>query len=66
MSAPETNVDKQARRHRPALWGMAVAVAVGMIAFLMNIAFSVDAEDETIVDDAADAIVEQPPATTGG
>ncbi|MBS0123576.1 hypothetical protein [Thetidibacter halocola] len=28
MSAPDTNLDKQTRRHRPALAGIALAVAV--------------------------------------
>lgn len=32
MSAPNTNIDKQTRRHRPALWGIG---AVGGLAALL-------------------------------
>ena len=31
MSAPDTNVEKQTRRHRPSLGGIAFAVAVAAI-----------------------------------
>ena len=30
MSAPDTNTERQAKRHRPALVGMAVAVLVAL------------------------------------
>ena len=41
MSAPKTNVKKQSRRHRPAIWGMAlggVFVAIIFLAYLANLA----------------------------
>ncbi|MCE8008597.1 hypothetical protein [Aestuariivita sp.] len=28
MSAPDTNLDKQARRHGPPLWAMALAISL--------------------------------------
>ena len=31
MSAPDTNIDKQEKRHRPSLLGIGVAVAVGLL-----------------------------------
>ena len=40
MSAEDTNVDKQAKQHRPALWGMAFAVGVAgvlLVAFLFSV-----------------------------
>ncbi|MCR9156518.1 MAG: hypothetical protein NXH80_04660 [Rhodobacteraceae bacterium] len=41
MSAPSTNIDKQTKRHRPAIWGMiavAVFVAILFFAYLANLA----------------------------
>lgn len=32
MSAPDTNVEKQKSRHRPALWGIGAAVALAILA----------------------------------
>lgn len=37
MSAPSTNTKKQARRHKPALIGIAVAVILGGVFFLLNL-----------------------------
>lgn len=31
MSAPQTNVEKQARSHRSVIWGIAIAVAFGLL-----------------------------------
>lgn len=42
MSAPKTNVEKQTRRHRPALIGIAVAVVLGVLFFLLNVNSAVD------------------------
>ena len=42
MSAPDTNLEKQRRRHRPALWGMwagLVFASVLLLAFLLWVAF---------------------------
>lgn len=44
MSAPETNVKKQARRHRPALIGIALAVVFGVLFFLFDVGSAVDDE----------------------
>ena len=41
MSAPSTNVEKQAKRHRPAIWGITAAggfAAVLFLAYLANLA----------------------------
>jgi len=41
MSAPETNVEKQRKRHRPALWGMMIGgifAAIIFLAYLANLA----------------------------
>lgn len=35
MTAPDTNVTKQARRHRPALYGIAVALLAAVAAFFL-------------------------------
>jgi hypothetical protein len=35
MSAPDTNVEKQARRHKPALYGIALAVLVAVVAIIV-------------------------------
>jgi len=31
MSAPDTNVDKQEKHHRPSLWGVRSAMAFGIL-----------------------------------
>ncbi|GAB5448007.1 hypothetical protein [Gymnodinialimonas sp.] len=31
MSAPDTNLDRQARRHKPSLWGIAMAVGAAAL-----------------------------------
>ena len=41
MSAPTTNIEKQTKRHRPALWGIiaaAVFAALLFFAYLANLA----------------------------
>lgn len=66
MSAPDTKLDKQKRRHRPALIGMAVVVLFGALMALLFTGAGVDDDnDETIVDQAADAVVEQPRSDEG-
>ncbi|WP_223428877.1 hypothetical protein [Tateyamaria pelophila] len=55
MSAPNTNVDKQKRKHRPVLIGLVVVVFFALIVFVLNMSFSVDGEgplDAVITDDA--------------
>lgn len=41
MSAPDTNIERQEKRHKPALLGMGGAVAFGAIMLLLIIAFGV-------------------------
>lgn len=51
MSAPETNVDTQKKRHKFPLIGIALAVAVGalMIFGMTNLAFDDDSVETTPV-----------------
>jgi len=44
MSAPRTNIEKQKRRHWPALLGIAAALVVAVIIFLLNAGSAVDEE----------------------
>ncbi len=47
MSAPETNVERQTRRHRPALIGIGLAVAAAVIfAFVAFTSEGVPADDQ--------------------
>ena len=59
MSAPETNVDTQKKRHRPAIWGMAIGgifVAIIFIAYLVNLA--AQGNDPTDESDGVDTTLE--------
>lgn len=53
MSAPDTNLPKEAKRHRPALIGIAAAVIFGLVVFM---AIGFEATDTTD-DPSADAPV---------
>ena len=44
MSAPSTNTEKQARRHKPALIGIAVAAILGGLFFLLNMGSTIETE----------------------
>lgn len=46
MSAPNTNIEKQARRHRGALWGIALAVLTAVILFVGYMTVIVDRGNE--------------------
>lgn len=50
MSAPETNISKQKKRHRPALIAIAVAVVFGIGIFVANVFSSVEPEDGMVED----------------
>ncbi|MEJ6389459.1 hypothetical protein [Gymnodinialimonas ulvae] len=39
MSAPDTNIDKQTRRHKPSLFGIALALIVAAVAAAVFIAW---------------------------
>lgn len=51
MSAPDTDTKKQARRHRPALWGIA---AVLVFAFIIAVIIVGGFFDESTTGDAED------------
>ncbi len=42
MSAPETNIEKQKRRRRPALFIIGAAVLFGAAMFILNLSDAVD------------------------
>ncbi len=52
MSAPDTNVEKQKRRHKPALLAIGAVVAFAAIVFLFNLNAAVDDEAALVGDDA--------------
>lgn len=60
MSAPDSNVEKQKRRHKPALIGMAVVAVFAALIFFLNVNSGVDAEDESLVEGASEAVTEEP------
>ena len=53
MTAPETNTDTQASRHRPAIIGIIVAVLLGGIFFFLNM---IDVADEDEVEEVPAAV----------
>ncbi|XDA99474.1 hypothetical protein AB1M95_06060 [Sulfitobacter sp. LCG007] len=53
MSAPDTNIDKQKRRHRPSLIGIWVALAVAAVVVLLMI-FDVFGDAEETVNTTSD------------
>jgi hydrogenase/urease accessory protein HupE len=58
MSAPTTNLEKQKRRHRPALKGMAITVAFVAALFLGYL--TVLAERSTPADETSSAVAVEP------
>lgn len=44
MSAPDTNLKKQKRRHRGPLWGIIAALVLAAILFVGYLAYTVDTE----------------------
>ncbi|MBW4707860.1 hypothetical protein KX928_08690 [Roseobacter sp. YSTF-M11] len=40
MSAPDTNIGKQKKRHRPALWGLWLGLALAVILVLAIVWFT--------------------------
>lgn len=52
MSAPNTNTEKQTRRHRPSLAGIAVAVGFAALALIVFLTFVTDPDDTLVEDDA--------------
>ncbi|MCL3880747.1 hypothetical protein [Marivita sp. GX14005] len=39
MSAPKTNIEKQEKRHRPALWGMGILVVLVALGYFFYVTF---------------------------
>jgi hypothetical protein len=58
MSAPDTNVTKQARRHKPALWGIAIALGIAAVAAVVALT-----SNEPLAEDQAAPAVSAPAAT---
>ena len=59
MSAPDTNLDRQARRHKPALWGIAIAVgAAAIFAVIALLSDGVPADEQAAGIPAATAETE--------
>ena len=56
MSAPDTVLAKQKRRHRGPLVGMALLVAIALLFFLWFLTRAVDTEDTIDGDPAATAV----------
>lgn len=54
MSPPDTNLQKQKSRHRPALIGIALAAIVAAVIFFLNAYTAVD-EDANFTDDGPQA-----------
>lgn len=52
MSAPKTNLDKQARRHSPALIGIGGGLAVAAVLFLIYLVLVTDPDTSLVEDDA--------------
>ncbi|WP_375176011.1 hypothetical protein [Pseudooceanicola sp.] len=62
MTAPETNTDTQASRHRPAIIGILIAVLLGGLFFFLNM---IDVADEAEVEELPASVPQDAPATTG-
>ena len=52
MSAPDTNIEKQTRRHKPVLYVIGAVVVFAAIIFLVNINASMDGDAALVSDDA--------------
>lgn len=74
MSAPDTNIEKQKRRHKGVLIGIAGAVIFAGVMFFLNITSAVVEDDGLVIDQIADddavstdvpptEVAPQPPAT---
>ena len=42
MSAPDTNVDKQEKKHKPSLWGIRGAMLFGALMIILMLFFVID------------------------
>ncbi len=62
MTNPDVNTSEQARRHRPSLIAIAIAVTFAAVLFLWFLFVAVDPENDGLND--ADATIGAEPATT--
>ena len=65
MSAPDTNIEKQDERHKPALLGIKGAIIFGALMLLLVVIFSVARGGETSIGEVYDGDVEQTETTVG-
>lgn len=72
MSAPDTNIDKQEKQHKPALLGIRGAVVFGVLMVLLMLFFVIDNGREDVAtdgvaieQDAGAASVETPAEPAG-
>lgn len=50
MSAPDTNLESQKKRHKPSLWGIGAAGAFGVAMLLVIVFVSVGANEQVAED----------------
>lgn len=68
MSAPDTNIEKQEKRHKPALLGIKGAALFGVLMVLILLFFVIDNGREDMVPEASNSeIITSPvdPAASG-
>ena len=56
MSAEDTNIEKQRRRHLPSLIGIGAAVGFVAVAFLIFLSFATDPDDSPFDEGGAAAV----------
>jgi hypothetical protein len=66
MSAPDTNTDKQEKRHKPALLGIRSAMIVGVLMIILLLFFVLDnGRGDDVTDGVTDGVmIEQNDGTT--
>lgn len=62
MSAPDTNLDRQKKQHKPSLWGIGAAGVFGVAMLLVIVMVSVGANEQVAEDGAA---TDTAPASVG-
>ena len=69
MSAPDTNIEKQRERHKPALWGVKGAMIFGALMLVLIVVFAVltreDSEYGASAFDGDDAPAAQESGSSG-
>ncbi len=59
MTPPDANIEKQTRRHRPALYGMAFVVIFGFLTLLLRVFFATDPDTVPVEDPTLRAPLEE-------